>query len=133
VTTYAATIVDAAGLAPVFGDHIEIVRSITGLDEAVVITKAWLTLKSGRSLADAGAELQHVITTTETAAGQITDDGTASTTAELTFRIEGADYDGLVATATYHYDIQILLSDDQIATLEVGTVTWEYEITRAQS
>lgn len=131
---YKARLQDSSGNYPVYRDDVEVTRTITGLTVAQDITKAWLTVKSDLSLTDANAELQLEITTVETAAGQITDDATGDTEGALRFDISGAtDYTNLVANVLYHFDIQILLSDGKLATIEKGRTRWEAEVTQATS
>jgi hypothetical protein len=127
------SIVDANGNNAVLGDDMEVVRTVTGLTSAQTISKAWLTVKQRYSQADADAALQLVITSVSGDDGQITDIGTGATTGEVTFTIAGAHYDGLTAGVAYVYDIQLLLSDGVITTVEVDTVTWDPQVTRATS
>jgi hypothetical protein len=131
MTTYSTSIVNAAGASPVLGDDVQVVRSVTGLTTAQTIDKAWLTVKSAQTAADADAALQLSITTSLTAAGQITDDGTGATTGEVTFTIASTDYTDIVPGYSYWYDVKLLLSDGQVSTLEVGRVTWNQGITDA--
>lgn len=133
MTVTNAVIQNAAGTNPTFGDHITIVRTVTGLPTAETITKAWLTVKANLSDADVGALLQLEITTTPSADGEITDDGTGKETGALSFEINGTDYDNLAAGVNYHHDIQVLLSDDTIITLETGRVRWNAQVTQATS
>lgn len=130
MTEYGTRIENAAGDNPAFGDHIEIVRTITGLATAQTITKAWLTVKASPSDADVDALLQ---IDTDGADGDIGDDGTGDTDGEVTFTISGSAYDDLAAETSYHYDIQTLLDDGTLTTLEVGRVRWNRDVTQTTS
>ena len=133
MTTYDATIVDSNGANPTLGDDVQVVRSVTGLSSGQVMEKAWLTIKKRYAESDAEAALQLEITEVDSAAGQITDTGSGDVGAELLFRIADDDYDDLTGQTSYFYDIQVLLDDGVINTIEVGTVTWEREVTQARS
>jgi len=134
MTTYDATIVDEDGEIPTLGDDVSILRTVTGLLSGQSLVKAWLTIKSRFTDTDSEALLQLEITTVDSAAGQITEDGTGDVEGELLFRIAGAtDYENLVALKNYPYDIQVLLDDGVIATLEVGRIRWERQVTLARS
>lgn len=133
MTVYKAQIVDADGKNPTFGDHCTVTRPVTGLTSSPdqVIAKAWLTVKLNLTDADVDAKLQLEITTTLTADGQITDDGTGDTAGEVQFVVSGTDYDDLSPDVSYWFDIQLLLNDGVISTLERGRVKWEAEVTEA--
>ena len=134
MTTYDTEIVDSNGLNPTFGDDVDVIRTVSGLESGQVIDKAWLTIKQRYANADAEAILQLEISAADTAAGQITDPGSGDVAAELLFRIAGTtDYTNVLPLKSYVYDIQVLLNDGVIATLEVGRVMWEKEVTIARS
>ena len=133
MTTYDAQILNAAGVPPVIFDDVMIRRTITGLLSSQVLLKAWFTVKQRFTHLDEEAILQVEVTTTPTAAGQITDDGTGTTSAVVEFRVAGtAAYANVVAGKSYVYDIQLLLTDGTIGTIEVGTVSWAREVTKAR-
>jgi hypothetical protein len=129
MTTYDVEIVDANGNNPVYGDDVDVIRTVTGMDSGQSIDKAWLTIKQRFTQEDSAALLQHEITQVLTPAGQVTDPGSGSVGGELLFRIVDTDYDDLLPLKAYLYDIQVLLSDGVINTLEVGTVMWEKQVT----
>ena len=133
MTTYSASIVDANGANPAYGDDVEVIRTVSGLDTSQVLSKAWLTVKNKFDDADSAAVLQLEITTVASVAGQITDEGSGKTTGVVKFYISDTDYDDLRPKQSYVYDIQVLLSDDVINTLEVGTVVWERQVTVSRS
>ena len=133
MTTYDATIVDSNDENPTLGDDVQVIRTVTGIDSGQVVEKAWLTIKERYAETDAAAALQMEITEVDSADGQITDPGSGDVGAALLFRIADDDYDDLVGLTAYYYDIQLLLDDGVISTIEVGTVTWEREVTRARS
>jgi len=129
MTTYGATIVDSDGNPPAYGDDAEIVRTITGLVASQTISKAWFTVKNKFADLDADAVLQIEIDDTPELWGQVTDEGSGETTGEITFIVTGASYDDLRPVQVYVYDIQILLSDGVINTVERGTVYWPRQVT----
>ncbi len=130
MTTYGATIVDSAGNPPAYGDDVEIVRTITGLESSQTITKAWFTVKNKFADADGAAVLQIEIDDSAETFGQITDEGSGKTTGELTFVVAGTvAYADLRPVQVYVYDIQVLLSDGVINTIERGTVFWQRQVT----
>jgi len=134
MTTYDATIVDENGAIPTLGDDVSIARTITGLLSGQSLVKAWLTIKSRFTDTDSEALLQLEITDVDSPDGQITDPGSGDVGGELLFRIAGAtDYVNLVALKNYPYDIQVLLDDGVIATLEVGRIRWERQVTLSRS
>lgn len=133
MTTYDAQIVDENDANPVYGDHVEVIRNVSGLDSGQYITKGWLTVKQRYSETDAEAALQLEITQVNSADGQITDPGSGDVDASLLFRIWGDHYTNLIALKYYVYDIQLLLNDGTINTLEVGGVVWEKEVTEART
>jgi len=134
MTTYEATIVDEDGALPTLGDDLRIIRTVTGLLSGQIIEKAWLTIKNRFTDLDADALLQLEITAVDSAAGQITEDGTGDVVGELLFRLAGVtDYANLLALKNYPYDIQVLLDDGVINTLEVGRIRWERQVTLSRS
>lgn len=138
MTVYNTQILDDDdGSNPVFGSNVRIDAAATELATSPdqTVATAYLTIKSALSLADVDAELQLTITTTLTADGQITDDGTGTTSATMFFLISDADsdYDNLEADVRYYYDIRVILNDGTVDTLERGRVEWEQGATRATS
>jgi len=133
MTTYDARIVNAEGVPPVIDDDVLIRRTITGLTAGQYITTAWFTVKQRYKQTDEEALLQLEITTAPSLAGQITDNGDGKVTGEVEFWVHDEDYANLLPDKVYVYDVQLLLSDGTIATLEVGEVEWTPQVTRARS
>lgn len=122
------TLVDSTtGEPPVRGDDLEITRRVT-MPTGLVASVAWFTLKSVLSDSDPG-DRQLEITTTETADGEIEDDGTSSGVAVLRFDFGGTDWTGIDAEVTYQYDIQVRSATGSISTPERGTVVFTQDVT----
>ena len=114
----------------VAGDSLTIRRTLT-VSQAV--TKAWFTVKSATTLADGSAEMQKVITTSDSAGtGQIEDDGGTSGTCSLRFDITASESLTLGWLINYYFDVQVKFTDGSIATPEyVGRMKLRHSITDA--
>jgi hypothetical protein len=128
MTTYNATIQDANGNNPVWGDTVDVTRTVTDVPAGDTLAKAWLTVKAKATDGDAAAVLQLEVTTSPTANGSITDDG-ADETGAVNFKILPTDYGSILAKKNYAFDIQVLTTDGVVATVAVGTVRWEQGVT----
>lgn len=128
----------------VAGDTIEIVifpeipRLVSGVTRT--ISKAWLSIKDKQTDSDttenaawsptAGA--RQSITTTETAGrGWIYNSN--ELTPELRFYITAANSALLTALQTYFFDVQVLMSDGALYTVERGQFAFKKGITAASS
>lgn len=129
MTTYNATIKDAAGNDPARGDHAAIVRTVTSVPAGDTIDKAWLTIKA--ELGDGYPILLQISVTPATnlsTVGRITDTG-ADGTAGFQINIQPADYAALQADIKYVYDLQVRTLAGIISTLERGTVKFKQDVT----
>jgi hypothetical protein len=132
MTTSNALLQDDDGANPARGDTVAIVRTVTGVPTGDTLATAWFTVKSKTADLDAAAIMSLEITSVETDNGQITDTG-ADQTGAVRFVILPADYGNVEAGKNYHYDIQVLTTDGVLSTLEVGRVTWQADVTLAES
>ncbi len=112
------------------GAGVPILRSVKRVPLTNPLTKAWLTVKTAETVADPGS-LQLAITTTNTVAGQITDDGHATGTGQLKFTPTQAQLGALTAGASYVYDLQLKFQDGTEWTAEKGTLLVEAPVTQA--
>lgn len=99
------------------GDDIAIQRDIENVTVTDPIVQAWLTIKKNPTDADPG-QLQKVITSTLSAAGQITADGSVSDgngTASVVFFLTAADTLGL-GVQLWYYDVQVKTTAGKIYT-----------------
>lgn len=114
------------------GDNFDVIRSIDTLPAA--ITKAWLTVKPGKSsINDTTAIFQKTITTSNVPGiGVILDDG-AGGIASVRFELTNADTVLLTNETVFYYDIQVLTSTGKIYTPELGKIRLKSERTKATS
>lgn len=117
----------------VVGDSKRIKRTYTDLPEGYTVATAYLTIKKSDRQADAQAVAQKAITTTLSAAGQITDALTAGGSIGLFFDLSKTDTALFKAGIEYLYDIQVVLSTGEVHTMEVGTITFINGVTSASS
>ncbi len=104
----------------VVGDTIKIERLYTGLPAGETIAKAYFTVKLSSSQADPGV-LQLSIVASSSESGQITQVDTDSPVA-LYFVISSEQSAEFLANYAYQYDIQLISSDGDIITAELGTI-----------
>lgn len=106
------------------GNVIRVNRTVTSLPGTVsapqTATKAWLTVKTNKSDLDAAAIFQLEITTSATAAGQLTDADGTDGSAVTAFVISKTQSELLVADTLYHYSIKVLMSSGEPYTPEMG-------------
>lgn len=117
----------------VAGDTWKLIRTYTGLQTGVTISKVYFTVKNAATDTDANAIFQKSITGTLTSSGQIT---TATTTAgTIVFNIIASRTDTALLTpeVEYYYDLQGIGSDGAVYTFETGTVTPQRGVTDASS
>lgn len=116
----------------VAGDDVQVTRTVTSVPASTTITKAWFTVKAAGADADPGV-FQKAITTSDVAGtGQITDSG-ADGTGALRFDLTKTNTALLTPGVEYLYDIQVLLSNGNIATIEQGVIIARRSITAATS
>lgn len=106
---------------PAPGDDYDVERTVAGLPAGQTITRAWLTVKTVATDPDVNAVVQLEITTTATAAGQITDDGAGDQEGKVLFQLN-ASQTRAIGTRLRLYDIQIRTSASKIYTLETGDI-----------
>lgn len=117
----------------VAGDTWKLIRTYTGLQTGVTISKVYFTVKNAATDTDASAIFQKSITASLSASGQIT---TATTTAAtIGFNVIASRTDTALLTpeVEYYYDLQGIGSDGAIYTFETGTVTPQRGVTDASS
>ncbi len=116
----------------VAGDNIDITKTITNVPVGQTITKAWFTVKTSKTLADANAVFQKTITAANQAGvGVILDDGAADQIAKVFFELTNSNTSLLAENVIYHYDIQVLTSAGKIYTPEVGVMKLKGEATKS--
>ena len=116
----------------VAGDDVRVNVTITSISTGLTISKAWLTVKSNPSDADASALVQAAITTSATSTGQITDTG-ADGTAGMYFILANTSTDDAEEDYGYSYDVQLKMSDGSLYTPLVGRMFFTQSITDATS
>lgn len=117
----------------VIGDDFRVRRTYTTLPPGVVITKAWFTVKRSEKQADVDALIRKVITIALTADGQITDADTAGGNLGMFFDPNKGETINAKPDLEYLYDVQVLVSDGKIHTLEKGTISFIRGVTDANS
>ena len=108
------------GKGIVRGDSFSARRWVTGIPASRTVDEAWLTVKSSKSVADASAVFQKLITTSvNVGVGQIEITGTKGA-ALIRFDLSAANTGALTAGSLYYYDIQVRLDNNNIYTIESG-------------
>jgi hypothetical protein len=102
----------------VAGDNLEIRRAVTDLPSPIVT--AWITLKAFPGLGEIVIQ-KEIDETDEPGVGQIEEPGDETTPGDIRFDFLPADTT-LMGAARYVYDIQIILDDDTVYTLEKGRI-----------
>ncbi len=113
----------------VAGDTMTVRRTVNDVPATQVLATAWMTIKVDIADADPGA-LQKEITTSATAAGEITDDG-ATGTGIVEFDLSPAETLALGTEVTYLYDVQVKTDTGKVATVERGTIRFIDGVTTA--
>ena len=117
----------------VAGDDLRITRLYTGLTGNIIISYAYLTIKSSVSGEDASALLQLQITTNETTAGKITDELTTGGSVQMHFDLTAEQTATFEPFKPYYYDVQLVTSLGAIYTAEMGRISMQKGITSATS
>jgi hypothetical protein len=133
LSNYAMTKIGVKIKNLVLGDDKRIKRTYTSLPTGSVINKAWLTIKKKEKDLDAAALVQKSITTTLTAAGQITDADTTSGDLAMYFDLSKSETGLAKPDIEYLYDIQVKKTTGEIHTLERGVIIFIRGITDASS
>ena len=115
----------------VAGDTWELHRTYTGLTSGATISKAYWTVKASATDTDANAKFQVSVTSTSTAAGQIIDGTTNGGSVELAFIATHTQTLTLTPGQEYVYDVQVIDSNGQLYTLEIGTLCPQQGVTAA--
>jgi len=119
------------------GDDLDIERDVTGITVSDPLIKAWLTIKTAPSVADAQATIQKVITTIQViGTGQITQDGSAlngNGTASMVFNLTAVNTALLGTGRKYYFDVQVKTLSDKVYTPDKGTIQLTQGITDATS
>ena len=102
----------------VAGDTWELHRTYTGLT-------------SGATDSDANAKFQVSITSSSTSSGQIIDDATNGGSVEMAFIATHTQTLTLTPGQQYDYDVQVIDSNGQLYTLEIGTLCPQQGVTAA--
>jgi hypothetical protein len=117
------------------GDTLDITRTPTGVPTADPMVKAWFTVKSAATDADAAALIQKVITTAPApGTGQILQDGSPASgngTGLLLFNLLPADTNKLAPGRPYPYDVKVALSSGKVFTVDAGPITMLQRVTTA--
>lgn len=115
----------------VAGDTWELHRTYTGLTSGATISKAYWTVKASATDTDANAKFQISITSTSTSAGQIIDGITNGGSVEMAFIATFTQTAALTPGQQYDYDVQVIDSNGQLYTLEIGTLCPQQGVTAA--
>ena len=115
----------------VAGDTWELHRTYTGLTSGATISKAYWTVKTNATDTDANAKFQVSITGTSTSTGQIIDGTTNGGSVELAFIATYTQTLTLTPGQEYVYDVQVIDSNGQLYTLEIGTLCPQQGVTAA--
>ena len=115
----------------VAGDTWELHRTYTGLTSGATISKAYWTVKASATDSDANAKFQVSITSSSTAAGQIIDGTTNGGSVEMAFIATHTQTLTLTPGQQYDYDVQVIDSNGQLFTLEIGTLCPQQGVTAA--
>jgi hypothetical protein len=113
----------------VAGDDLCIIREVTGIPAGNALTDAWFTVRDLEDFGGSTIIVQLTITTAQTSAGQITDDGAGDGIATVRFDLTGAQT-RTIGIEGYPFDIQIKLDDARITTPVAGTIQAEAEVTQ---
>lgn len=133
VRSIAVAKLDAVIYKLVAGDTWKLIRTYTGLQTGVTISKVYWTVKADPAQADAAAMFQKTITTAATASGQITDASTADGTITLNVIAAKSETVQLTPGQEYYYDLQGITTDGAVYTFETGTITPAQGVTTASS
>ena len=115
----------------VAGDTWELHRTYTGLTSGTTISKAYWTVKANATDTDANAKFQVSVTGTSTSSGQIIDGTTNGGSVELAFIATYTQTATLTPGQEYVYDVQVIDSNSQLYTLEIGTLCPQQGVTAA--
>lgn len=106
----------------VIGDDFTIQRTYIDIPVGGTITKAWLTIKESDRQLDAAALMQLDITPTLGPNGQITDADTTGGSISMVFKLPRAKTGLAKPGLSYGLDVQVLVSDGLIHTMELSGI-----------
>ena len=107
----------------VSGDDLEVVRTIAGIPEGVVLSTAWLMVKRKYSDPDSKALISKTITNSNTSGiGWIQDDGSLDGDGVILFYLTPAETALLTPLSEYPYSIKIKLDNGKVNTPETGKI-----------
>jgi len=109
----------------VIGDDTEIAFELTDWPAGVLLSKAYFTVKKSLKDADGAAIIQRSITSSLTAQGKITANGSLGT-AEGYFLIrhQDAEWTNVKPDLDYYFDIQPITDQATVQTPIVGTIAF---------
>lgn len=112
----------------VAGDDIQITRTITGVDPADLLSKAWLTIKVAEGDPDPGVIQKEITTTNNPGTGHVNDTG-ADGTGGVRFDLTDVDTLLLTPGVLYVFDVQVLTANGNLYTAEKGVISTVRQVT----
>jgi hypothetical protein len=110
-------------------DTYKLVRTIPSTPDDSSITDAWWTVKEDPTDPDSNAMFSLHITPTESDSGQVFN--YTDLTAQLSFIVQPTDSTLMDGVATYYYDIQVKLLNDEVYTIETGKLFTTRTVTQS--
>lgn len=117
----------------VAGDTWKLIRTYTGLQTGVTISKVYWTVKNDPTDADGAALFQKSITSSLASTGQITDASSSDGTIAFNIIATAANTASLTVDQEYYYDLQGIGSDGAVYTFETGSIIPAQGVTTASS
>ena len=112
----------------IVGDVYTISRTIKRGDILMPLSRAWLTVKSNKNLADSEAEIQIIADLGVDGLGEVINDTEDS---YVSFTVSGEASFHIAAGTSYHYDIQVKDTSSNIKTVELGILVPGIGVTTA--
>jgi hypothetical protein len=113
------------------GDNYRLYRTLDIPPDNSPVSEAWWTLKEKTSDPDAVAAMQIHITTSGTSTGAVINNTDGTVLLKFTPTPNETTFSSDPGIAKYYYDIQVLLADGEIYTLEIGKLFLMDTITKA--
>ena len=117
----------------VAGDTWKLIRTYTGLQTGVTISKVYWTVKNDPADADGSALFQKSITSSLGSTGQITDASSSDGSIAFNIIATAANTASLTVDQEYYYDLQGIGSDGAVYTFETGSIIPAQGVTTASS
>jgi hypothetical protein len=117
----------------VAGDTWKLIRTYTGLQTGVTISKVYWTVKNNPADADGSALFQKSITSSLGSTGQITDASSSDGSIAFNIIATAANTASLTVDQEYYYDLQGIGSDGAVYTFETGSIIPAQGVTTASS